>query len=310
MVPSTIFTNQPLRKEDNVQLESLSVSQKPKMRFRRRNLKAKKTSVDPKALVVSVEATQITSLDSHIRKGRLSDIEPPFVAGSNFVGLVHQGSLRKGTRVAGITRTGSNAKYVNTSVDKVIQVPRSLDSGELASMLASYLPAFQALHHGHDKQRYAKSSFKRQKILIGPGAKLVDIEAMIKIAQLKGAKEVCVVCEYEKHRYVRRMGAAALDVGTDSWQRKVKGRMDLVVECDYGENRDALRAARKVTGRFVSIQHPNNARNLMSFMDQAWFAMSERFYIYDFLQSWDDSVDVAKVRFDPFRSLALYTYQL
>ena len=70
---------------------------------------------------------------------------------------------------------------------------QDLDSGEIATILSSYLPVFGALHHGTDlrnrESRFCNGALSNSQVLVS-GGNAVEAEAAIKLALLGGASRV------------------------------------------------------------------------------------------------------------------------
>src|SRR3954447_15039859 len=85
-------------------------------------------------------------------------LRPPFVMGYDVVGEIDQlgESVRNfhiGDRVADMTVVGSNADYRTLRADHVARVPLGVDAAEAATLILSWMTAYQLLHRVARVQR-------------------------------------------------------------------------------------------------------------------------------------------------------------
>src|SRR3954467_4624331 len=83
---------------------------------------------------------------------------PPFVMGYDVVGEIDQlgkdvRDFKVGDRVADMTVIGSNATYRTLRADDVTAVPRDVDAAEAATLILSWMTAYQLLHRAAHVQR-------------------------------------------------------------------------------------------------------------------------------------------------------------
>src|SRR6266545_8231173 len=76
---------------------------------------------------------------------------PPFVMGYDVVGEIDQvgdgvGDFKVGDRVADMTVLGSNATYRTLRADHLTAVPPDVDEAEAATLILSWMTAYQLLH--------------------------------------------------------------------------------------------------------------------------------------------------------------------
>jgi NADPH:quinone reductase-like Zn-dependent oxidoreductase len=117
-------------------------------------------------VVVKVEATHISATYVGFRRGTVDAVTTPFVMGSNFVGVIYHGP-GKGRRVAAFVMGGANARFIPARPNRLIPVSKPLDPAEIAVVLTTYLPTFQALHHGQDRpDLYLSTSLLGKRVLI------------------------------------------------------------------------------------------------------------------------------------------------
>lgn len=82
----------------------------------------------------------------------------PFVMGYDVVGVIDQigegvTGLRVGDRVADLTVTGSNAEFRILRADDVTRVPDEVDAAEAATVILSWMTAYQLLHRSAKVKR-------------------------------------------------------------------------------------------------------------------------------------------------------------
>src|SRR5213596_4413376 len=99
---------------------------------------------------VRVLAAGVSFTDALIRAGTyLGGPKPPFTPGYELVGVVEElgpgcSRLREGDRVGALTVWGADAERV--CVPEVNAVPGDLDPAEVASLVLTYMTAYQLLH--------------------------------------------------------------------------------------------------------------------------------------------------------------------
>ena len=257
-------------------------------------------------VIVAIEATHVCPLDVCIRCGLFSDyLQTPFVVGSNFVGIVHDGALPAGTRVAALTKTGGNARYVSISREALVKVPRRLDSSEVACIISTFLPGFQALHHGLGQEsKYSNKALKGMKVLLTEGASIVELQAMVQLALLAEAASVHIICEPRYHNYVQiYLNATPLSVYLEDWLPVVRGQMDVIIDYDYSHNRAEIPDALAPGGRLVWFAHPPARHtgifgDFDSLMDIGSICLLDRASIYDAYENWESASEDLKFLFD------------
>lgn len=306
----SVFVNpKELRACDNVVLECVGVpgltSEPMPIRIRRTDLwkDYPDLSTSDETVVVAIEATHISPLDVCIRHGLFADeVKTPFVLGSNFVGIVHYGALPEGIRVAALTKTGSNARYIATTADALVKVPKRFDASEIACVISAYLPALQALHNGRQRHhKYTKDSLKDKKILLTDGGSMVEIHAMVQLAFAAGAASVHVACHNRYNDYVRtHLKAKPLSLDMDEWLPKHLDEMDVVIDYDYTLHRHDVDEALAPRGRLVWFVHPSKEQpGLMStfqnLLDQAAICAMEGGSVYNVYDNWEFSREESQV---------------
>lgn len=310
----SVFTNVTmLRACDNMHVECISIdglSERPMpIRVRRTDMwKDHVESTKSEKVIVAIEATHVCLLDVCIRSGLFSDeLESPFVMGSNFVGIVHDGVLPAGSRVAALTKTGGNARYALISPEVLVKVPKRLDSAEVAAVVSTYLPAFQALHHGRTQEtKHSVGSLKGKKILLTEGASIMEIQAVVELARVAEAESVHIICESRYHSYVEiYLAAKPLGVDIEVWLPEVKGQMDIIIDYEYSNNRGEIPAALTPGGRLVWFAHPPTKRpgtlvDVDCILNYATILTQDHASIYNAFENWnrEESREDAKFLFD------------
>jgi NADPH:quinone reductase-like Zn-dependent oxidoreductase len=210
--------------------------------------------------------------------------------GSNFVGLVQRCSpdisarygIEKGTRVASLIRCGGNARYVKVPPDQLFSVPHSLDSADIAALLASHLPAFQALHHGRKRpNRYSTSCLRGKRVLIAADGATLEVQALVRLIQYAGASEIYVSVPLEHRDVLRRHRVAVLSDDPADWLAVVQGSMDVVVDYSFPRNFSAIRASLARKGRLTCCpQRKGRMHSHSGWMPSIeWSYMLERYQL-------------------------------
>src|SRR5215471_14042394 len=82
----------------------------------------------------------------------------PFVMGYDVIGEIDQlgdgvSGFQPGDRVADMTVVGSNAAYRTLRADRLVRAAAGLDSAEAATLILSWMTAYQLLHRAARVQR-------------------------------------------------------------------------------------------------------------------------------------------------------------
>jgi NADPH:quinone reductase-like Zn-dependent oxidoreductase len=214
------------------------------------------------------------------------DTAPLTPAGSNFVGLVQRCStdisarygIAKGNRVASLIQCGGNARYVKVPPDQLFSVPHSLDSADIAALLASHLPAFQALHHGRSRpNRYSTSCLRGKRVLIAADGATLEVQALVRLIQYAGASEIYVSVPLDHRDVLRRHRVAVLSDDPADWLAVVQGSMDVVVDYSFPRNFSATRASLARKGRITCCPQ----RNGRVHSNSRWMSSIEWSYILE-----------------------------
>jgi NADPH:quinone reductase-like Zn-dependent oxidoreductase len=170
-----------------VQIECAAFGEEPLFRYVRTDMREefeKNELAYFSKVVVKVEATHISATDVGFRRGTVDAVTTPFfVMGSHFAGVIHHGP-GKGRRVAAFVMGGANGRFISARPDRLIPVSKTLDPAEIAVVLTTYLPTFQALHHGQDRpDRYLSTPLLGKRVLITEGATMLDVQALSHLAK-------------------------------------------------------------------------------------------------------------------------------
>jgi len=174
---------------------------------------------------------------------------PPFVLGYDVVGEIDQlgagvRGFRVGDRVADMTVVGSNAAYRTLRADHLTPVPESLDAAEAATLILSWMTAYQLLHRSARVQR-------GQRALVHGAAGAVG-QALLVLGKLAGL-ELWGTARGEHAALVRELGGTPIDYQREDFTRVVAGGFDVVFD---GVGEDGYRrsfAALKPGGLLVAI---------------------------------------------------------
>ncbi len=201
---------------------------------------------------VRVLASGIEYTDALIRRHLYPQTglrRPPFVMGYDVVGEIDQvgagvSGFRVGDRVADMTVVGSNAAYRTLRADHLTRGPADVDPAEAATLILSWMTAYQLLHRAARVQR-------GQRVLVHGAAGAVG-QAVIVLGRLAGL-EMWGTARGENAALVRELGATPIDYRREDFTRVLPGGFDVVVD---GVGEDAYRrsfAALKPGGQLVAI---------------------------------------------------------
>jgi NADPH:quinone reductase-like Zn-dependent oxidoreductase len=126
------------------------------------------------------------------------------------------GRFKVGDRVAGLVRSGGNARFIRVSQDNLVPVPRNLDTSEAVCMVSIYAAAYQSVKAAIVSSSSSSSSSSASNFSL-PGKKVLVIggmdgtgQAIIQICRKARADVYCTAPEH-RHAYVRStMGAIPL----------------------------------------------------------------------------------------------------
>ena len=174
----------------------------------------------PGEIRVRVLATSAAFTDTMIRKGLYPDVKekPPFSPGYDMVGVVDKpgegtGKYKVGDRVCDLTVIGSYSEYLCVSEDKLVPVPEPVDPGEAASLILTYVTAYQMLH------RVAKVQPGQSILVHGAGGAVGS--ALLELAGLENLI-IFGTASAEKHESLQQFGATLIDYRHEDFVEKIK----------------------------------------------------------------------------------------
>jgi NADPH:quinone reductase-like Zn-dependent oxidoreductase len=138
----------------------------------------------------------------------------------------------------------------------------------VAVVVAAFLPAFQALHHGQRQKRiyaYTPTALEGQRVLIlahtgkssNLSQSLVDaqVQAAVRLALLAGARDVHVtvpkIGNAKKHIFSGDYRIRLLETPPEDWIPILKSRMDLILDYTGGSCMDVVDTVKARKGRYV-----------------------------------------------------------
>jgi len=153
-------------------------------------------------------------------------LRPPFVMGYDVVGEIDQigagvRDFQIGDRVADMTVVGSNADYRTLRADDVARVPPSVDAAEAATLILSWMTAYQLLHRSARVER-------GQRVLVHGAAGAVG-QALLVLGKLAGL-ELWGTARGEHAALVRELGATPIDYQREDFTRVLPGGFDVIVD--------------------------------------------------------------------------------
>jgi NADPH:quinone reductase len=174
---------------------------------------------------------------------------PPFVMGYDVVGEIDQlgdgvRDFTVGDRVADMTVIGSNATYRTLRADQLTRVPPDVDAAEAATLILSWMTAYQLLHR-------AARVKPGQRVLVHGAAGAVG-QALLVLGKRAGL-EVWGAARGRHAPLVRELGGTPIDYDREDFTRVVEGGFDVVFD---GIGEDGYRrsfAALKPGGLLLAI---------------------------------------------------------
>lgn len=227
-------------------------------------------SAGPGQVRVRVLASSLNYTEVLIRKHlypQTAALKLPFVMGYDVVGEIDQvgegvTGFAVGDRVADMTVVGSNATWRTLETRDLTRVPASVDPAEAATLILSWMTAYQLLH------RSAKVK-KGDRLLVHGAAGAVG-QAQIVLGKLAGA--VIWGAAHGKHSaLIRELGATPIDYDREDFTKVVPGGFDIISdgigEDGYRRSFSALRPGGQLVaiGYSASVQaNEGMARILMT----------------------------------------------
>jgi len=211
---------------------------------------------DNDKVLVKVEATTVTALDCLIRKRLFyTNISLPYTPGCDLVGRViqcgtgaNEYDIREDDFVAAMgLNLGGNARYVSVPAHQLVKIPEDLDLIETVCMLRPYLTAYQCLHRAENRPIKVGN-----RVLVVGGSGTVG-QAVIRLANSAGASIVYVTAHPKHHSLIQSLNGVRLDLNSDDWNSRIKGSMDIVVDCISSDRSEYTISALKPTGKLVCV---------------------------------------------------------
>ncbi|GGJ42982.1 medium chain dehydrogenase/reductase family protein [Neoroseomonas lacus] len=168
--------------------------------------------------------------------------QPPFVLGYDVVGCIDQlgdgvKDFQLGDRVADMTVLGSNAVYRTLRAARLTRVPAGLDAARAATLILSWMTAYQLLHRAARVQR-------GQRVLVHGAAGAVG-QALLALGRLAGL-ELWGAARSEHMALIRELGATPIDYQHEDFTRVLPGGFDIVFD---GIGEDGYRRS------FAALKH-------------------------------------------------------
>jgi NADPH:quinone reductase-like Zn-dependent oxidoreductase len=183
----------------------------------------------PNEVRVRVLASGLEYTDTLIRRHlypQTATRRPPFVMGYDVVGEIDQlGSgargFQLGDRVADMTVLGSNASYRTLQAKDLTLVPTSVDPAEAATLILSWMTAFQLLHRAARVQR-------EQRVLVHGAAGAVG-QALLVLGRMTGL-EMWGGAHGKHAPLIRELGGTPIDYQREDFARVLPGGFDVVFD--------------------------------------------------------------------------------
>ena len=178
---------------------------------------------------VRVLASSLQYTDVLIRRHlypQTARLRLPFVMGYDVVGEIDQvgdgvHGFTVGDRVADMTVTGSNATYRTLRAGDLTRVPPDVDVAEAATLILSWMTAYQLLHRAARVQA-------GQRALVTGAAGAVG-QALLVLGKLAGL-ELWGTARAAHAGLVRELGGTPIDYQREDYARVVAGGFDLVID--------------------------------------------------------------------------------
>jgi NADPH:quinone reductase-like Zn-dependent oxidoreductase len=150
----------------------------------------------------------------------------PFVMGYDVVGEIDQlgegvSGFRLSDRVADMTVLGSNAAYRTLKADRLTRVPEGVDPAEAATLILSWMTAYQLLHR-------AARVRQGKRVLVHGAAGAVG-QALLALGGMAGL-ELWGTARGEHAVLIRELGATPIDYQREDFTRVLAGGFDVVFD--------------------------------------------------------------------------------
>jgi NADPH:quinone reductase len=151
---------------------------------------------------------------------------PPLVMGYDVIGEIDQlgngvSGFQLGDRVADMTVLGSNAAYRTLQASYLTPVPASVDAAEAATLVLSWMTAYQLLHRAAQVQR-------AQRVLVHGAAGAVG-QALLVLGSMAGL-ELWGGAHGRHATLIRELGATPIDYQREDFARVLPGGFDVVFD--------------------------------------------------------------------------------
>lgn len=205
---------------------------------------------------VRVLAAEVNFSDLLLREGVFpGGPQPPFTPGYDLVGEIDAlgpgtQNWREGQRVAALTVYGAYADHVCVPAWQLVPVPDALPAGRAASLVLSYVTAYQLLH------RVARAEEGQRVLVQGAGGAVG--RALLQLGALKGLVRYGTATG-EDMAEVAAQGATAIDYRVGDVRQRVRrvagGGVDLALDGIGGRTAWASYRALRPGGRLVLFGH-------------------------------------------------------
>jgi NADPH:quinone reductase-like Zn-dependent oxidoreductase len=183
----------------------------------------------PGEVRVRVLASGLEYTDTLIRRHlypQTASRRPPFVMGYDVVGEVDQlgagvSGFQLGDRVADMTVLGSNAAYCTLQASHLTPVPAGVDAAEAATLILSWMTAYQLLHRAARVQR-------GQRVLVHGAAGAVG-QALLVLGGMAGL-QLWGGANGMHAKLIRELGATPIDYRSEDFTHVLPGGFDIVFD--------------------------------------------------------------------------------
>jgi len=178
---------------------------------------------------VRVLASGLEYTDTLIRRHlypQTASRRPPFVMGYDVIGEIDQlgqgvTGFQLGERVADMTVLGSNAAYRTLQANHLTRVPPGVDAAEAATLILSWMTAYQLLHRAARVQR-------GQRVLVHGAAGAVG-QALLVLGGMAGL-ELWGGANGSHAALIHELGATPVDYQREEFTRVLPGGFDVVFD--------------------------------------------------------------------------------
>jgi NADPH:quinone reductase len=183
----------------------------------------------PGEVRVHVLASGLEYTDTLIRRHlypQTAARRPPFVIGYDVVGEIDQlgegvSGFQPGDRVADMTVVGSNAAYRTLSASDLTRVPAGVDPAEAATLILSWMTAYQLLHRAARVQ-------PGQRVLVHGAVGAVG-QALLTLGGMAGL-ELWGGANGTHAALIRELGATPIDYQREDFARVLPDGFDVVFD--------------------------------------------------------------------------------